>query len=440
MTGPWYCGSIFTAVCAGDVVAPPINRGCVYPSRCISLATCTISSSEGVIRPDKPIRLAPMRVAVSRIFSQETMTPKSTTSKLLHCRTTPTMFLPMSWTSPLTVAITTLPFERLVPSFSCSMYGISTETAFFMTRADLTTCGRNILPAPNRSPTTFMPSMSGPSITSSGRLDLSRASSVSSRTNSSRPLTNACFWGSPPGGLSHSHSAGGPLEPCGYLQQAFSGIGAPREHHVLAALAQIGGYVLVDRELARVHDTHAHARAYGVVEKHRVHGFAHRIVAAKRKRHVAHAAAHVYRGHALPDRGGGFDEIEAVAIVLLDAGRHREDIRVEDDVFGRESDAFRQERVGTLADRHFSIDGVGLAPLVEVHHDHGGAVAHAEARVREKRLLALLQADRIDDGLALHALEARLDHRPFGGIDHDRHARDIRFARDHIQELGHGRR
>ena len=41
-----------------------------------------------------------------------------------------------------------------------------------MARALLTTCGRNILPAPNRSPTTFMPSISGPSITSSGRATL----------------------------------------------------------------------------------------------------------------------------------------------------------------------------------------------------------------------------------------------------------------------------
>ena len=39
----------------------------------------------------------------------------------------------------------------------------------FHTRADLTTCGRNILPAPNRSPTTFMLSISGPSITWIGR-------------------------------------------------------------------------------------------------------------------------------------------------------------------------------------------------------------------------------------------------------------------------------
>ncbi len=68
------------------------------------------------------------------------------------------MFLPMSWTSPLTVAITTRPADFVAPgSFSASMYGTRWATARFMTRALLTTWGRNILPAPNRSPTTFMP-------------------------------------------------------------------------------------------------------------------------------------------------------------------------------------------------------------------------------------------------------------------------------------------
>jgi hypothetical protein len=43
----------------------------------------------------------------------------STTSKLLHWSTTPTMFLPMSCTSPLTVAMTILPAE-LRPSPAAS--------------------------------------------------------------------------------------------------------------------------------------------------------------------------------------------------------------------------------------------------------------------------------------------------------------------------------
>ena len=37
------------------------------------------------------------------------MTPMSMTLKLLQPSTTPTMFLPISWTSPFTVASTTVP-------------------------------------------------------------------------------------------------------------------------------------------------------------------------------------------------------------------------------------------------------------------------------------------------------------------------------------------
>ena len=61
-----------------------------------------------------------------------------------------------------------------------------------MTRALFTTCGRNIFPAPKRSPTTFIPSMSGPSITCSGFAKDWRASSTSSSMNSVIPFISAC--------------------------------------------------------------------------------------------------------------------------------------------------------------------------------------------------------------------------------------------------------
>src|SRR5690606_8352956 len=50
--------------------------------------------------------------------------------------------------------------------------------------------GSHVVPAPHRSPTTFMPSISGPSITSSGRAACWRASSVSSTTYWSIPCTS----------------------------------------------------------------------------------------------------------------------------------------------------------------------------------------------------------------------------------------------------------
>ena len=157
--------------------------------------------------PETPTRSHSFSRAVSRIRSAGTMTPRSMTSKPLHCRTTPTMFLPMSCTSPFAVARTIRPARPANPpgpgaagpgaaaspaGDSASSHGVRCATAFFITRADLTTWGRNIRPAPNRSPTTFIPAISGPSMTSSGRAAARRASSVSASMWSATPATRAC--------------------------------------------------------------------------------------------------------------------------------------------------------------------------------------------------------------------------------------------------------
>ena len=80
MTGPWYFCATLTAVCARDVVAPPISSGISKPCRSISEARFTISSRDGVMSPDSPMTSAPSSLAVSRIFWAGTITPRSTTS------------------------------------------------------------------------------------------------------------------------------------------------------------------------------------------------------------------------------------------------------------------------------------------------------------------------------------------------------------------------
>ncbi len=75
-----YSGAIRTAVCCFDVVAPPIRSGSSIPRRSISFATWTISSREGVIRPERPTMSQSSSSAVSRIRSAGTMTPRSMTS------------------------------------------------------------------------------------------------------------------------------------------------------------------------------------------------------------------------------------------------------------------------------------------------------------------------------------------------------------------------
>ena len=81
MVAPSKTGSIFTAVWVRLVVAPPISSGLSpMPRRCISLATNTISSSEGVIRPERPTMSTLCSMAASRMRSAGTMTPRSITS------------------------------------------------------------------------------------------------------------------------------------------------------------------------------------------------------------------------------------------------------------------------------------------------------------------------------------------------------------------------
>ncbi len=89
---------------------------------------------------------------------------------------------------------------------------------------------------------------------------------------------------------------------------------------------------------------------------------------------------------ALADLRRRLDEVERVAVVLLDAGGDREDVRVEDDVLGRQSRPLGQQLVAALADRDLALDGVGLALLVEGHdHDRGAVGAH-RARLLEELL------------------------------------------------------
>ena len=108
---------------------------------------------------------------------------------------------------------------------------------------------------------------------------------------------------------------------------------------------------------------------------------AHRLVAAERERDVGHAAGDMAVRQRLLDDARRLDEIDGVVVVLLDAGGDGEDVRVEDDVFGREADLLGQELVGARADLDLARAGVGLAVLVERHHHRGGAVAQHLARV-----------------------------------------------------------
>ena len=96
-----------------------------------------------------------------------------------------------------------------------------------------------------------------------------------------------------------------------------------------------------------------------------------------------------------------------------------------------------EEVVGAAADLDLALDGVRLAELVERHHDHARAVAADRPRLLEERLLALLEADRVDDPLALHALQPRFERGEARAVDHDRDPRHLGLGREQVEERRH---
>jgi len=223
----------------------------------------------------------------------------------------------------------------------------------------------------------------------------------------------------------------------GDLEQALGGVGATVQDHVLDAGAQLGLDLVVHDQRTGVDDAHVEARLDRVEQEHRVDGLAHRVVAPEREAHVRDPAGHLGAGQVGLDPPGGLDEVLAVRRVLLDAGRHREDVGVEDDVLGREADLVDQDPVRPLADHLAAFQVVGLTVLVEGHHHRGGAVLADQACLGAERLLALLHGDRVHDRLALHVLEAGLDHLPLGGVDHHGHPADVGLAGDQLGEAVH---
>ena len=169
----------------------------------------------------------------------------------------------------------------------------------------------------------------------------------------------------------------------GVLDEPLGRVVAPVEDDVLDELEQLRLDVLVHDELAGVDDAHVEPGADRVVEERRVHRLAHRVVAAEREAEVRDPAARPRARAARLDQRQRLEERLREAAVLLDAGRDGEDVRVEDQVLGREADLVDEQPVRALADRDLALDRLGLALLVERHHDDARAVAaHARAPAR----------------------------------------------------------
>src|SRR5690625_1008973 len=106
----------------------------------------------------------------------------------------------------------------------------------------------------------------------------------------------------------------------GNREQVLRCLWRPVQNDVFDRIAELGWQVGIHRQLSGVDNAHREAGANGVIEKYAVDGFPHRVVAAKRKRHVADAARYVGARQVLADPARALDEIHGVVVVLFDTG------------------------------------------------------------------------------------------------------------------------
>ena len=124
--------------------------------------------------------------------------------------------------------------------------------------------------------------------------------------------------------------------------------------------------------------------------------------------------------------------------MLLDAGGNGEDVRIEYDVLWRKIHLVDENPVCPFAYSDFLLHGFRLTLLVEGHDHDPGSVAFHQARLFDEGFFSLLEADGIDEALALDALEAGFDDRPLGRVDHYGDATDIGLGGNEAKELAHG--
>ncbi len=139
------------------------------------------------------------------------------------------------------------------------------------------------------------------------------------------------------------------LVALGQRQQTLGRIGAAIEDDVFAGFAQFRIDVRIDRELAGIDDAHVHAGGDCMIEKDRMHGLAHKLIAAEGEGEIGDAARDMDEREALTNLLRGLDEIDAVIVVLFDAGRDGKDVRVENNVFRPEADFLGQNLIGPRA-------------------------------------------------------------------------------------------
>ena len=216
------------------------------------------------------------------------------------------MFLPMSWTSPLTVASRTRPWPRWPTALAGARASLLLvherleirDRALHRARALDDLRQEHLAGAEQIADDLHAVHQRAFDHVERPRRASARASSASASMKSTTPCTSAydsrCLDRLlAPGEIDLALLAGA-LHLIGERDEPLGRVRPAVEDHVLDVLEQIRRDVLVHRELAGVDDAHVEAGLDRVVQKRRVDRLADDVVAAERERQVADAAADLH--------------------------------------------------------------------------------------------------------------------------------------------------
>ena len=139
--------------------------------------TFPISGTVALNSADRPRTSGSSSRTASTNLSAGTLTSRSVTSKPDASSREMTMFLPMSWRSPSTVPITTLPAAS---TWSTLKWGLMTSWASFKITPAIISSDRKYSPASNLSPMMVIP-LESASTALSGKISAAMASSQAPR-------------------------------------------------------------------------------------------------------------------------------------------------------------------------------------------------------------------------------------------------------------------
>ena len=219
----------------------------------------------------------------------------------------------------------------------------------------------------------------------------------------------------------------GRFQPGGVFCQPFAGIGLAAEDYVFYQSQQMGVDIVVEYHHLGVDYAHIHPGLPRVIEKRRVHGRAHRIVASEGERKVADAAGDLGQWQILFYPAHSLDKGQAVAVVLRDARGDGKYVGVKDYVLRGEA-VGSQQLVCPLGDGGLPLQAGGLTFFVEEHHHCRSPIGADQGGPAQKLLRTFFQGDGIHDGLALAALQAGHNGVPRRRVYHQRDACNLYFA------------